>query len=104
MSTVYTEKLYPNISSASEDESQQYRLQKIDELEHFLRDEVTSRSKLAKQFKRRANAVNISSTTVVTVITTLEIGAVATLSTGVGTHMYVGVITYVVEHYYICRY
>ena len=52
MSTVYTEKIYPNISSAPEDESQQYRLQKIDELEHFLRDEVASRAKLAKQFKR----------------------------------------------------
>ena len=90
MSTVYTEKLYPDISSASEDESQQYRLQKIDELEHFLRDEVTSRAKLAKQFKRRANAVNISSTTVVTVITTLEIGAVATLSTGIGAPIGIG--------------
>ena len=52
MSTVYTKKIYPDIASAPEDESQQYRLQKIDELEHFLSDEVASRAKLAKQFKR----------------------------------------------------
>ena len=70
MTSVYTEKIYPDIASAPEDDSQQsqnYRLKKIEEAETFLRREIELRDKLAKKFKRRATATMISDTSVITV-------------------------------------
>ena len=88
MTSVYTEKIYPDIASApSEDgpqQSQNYRLKKIEEAEKFLRDETEKRGKLAKQFKRRVIASTISDTSLITAITILEVASVATLTTGVG--------------------
>ena len=88
MTSVYDEKLYPQIPAsapaAQEYESQTYRLQKIEEAEKFLRDEIDKRGNLAKQFKRRAIALTISDTSVITAITALEIASVVTLTTGVG--------------------
>jgi len=88
MTSVYTEKIYPNIASAPTEnepqQSQNYRLQKIEEAEKFLRDEAKKRGKLAKQFKRRAIASTISDTSLITAITILEVASVATLTTGVG--------------------
>ena len=88
MTSVYTEKIYPDIASApSEDgpqQSQNYRLKKIEEAEKFLRDEAEKRGKLAKQFKRRVIASTISDTSLITAITILEVASVATLTTGVG--------------------
>ena len=86
MTSVYDEKLYPQIPSAPPDhlESQDYRLRKIDELEKFLRSEVESRDKLTKRFKRRATATSISDTSVITAITALEIASIVTLTTGIG--------------------
>ena len=91
MSSVYaheTEKIYPPIYPATappdDDESQAYRLRKIDELERFLRSEVDSRDKLTKRFKRRATATSISDTAVIAAITTLEATSIATLITGIG--------------------
>ena len=87
MTSVYDEKIYPPISTATappdDNEGQAYRLQKIDELEKFLRSEVDSRDKLTKRFKRRATATSISDTSVITAITTLEIASIATLITGI---------------------
>ena len=80
----YSEKIYPEVPSAPPDESQSYRLKKIDETEKFLRSEISYRDKLSKQFKRRANATMISDTSIITAITALEIASVATLTTGVG--------------------
>ena len=89
MTSVYTDnKIYPNIASApTEDEPQQsqnYRLKKIEEAEKFLRDEVEQRGKLAKRFKRRVIASTITDTSLITAITILEVASVATLTTGVG--------------------
>ena len=88
MTSVYTEKIYPDIASApTEDEPQQsqnYRLKKIEEAETFLRREIELRDKLAKKFKRKATATMISDTSVITAITALEISSIATLTTGVG--------------------
>ena len=45
----YSEKIYPKLASAPpEDESQTYRLAKIDELEKLLHDEVAYRGNLSK--------------------------------------------------------
>ena len=86
--SVYTEKIYPDIASAPDEDgpqqSQIYRLKKIEEAEKFLRDEAEKRGKLAKQFKRRVIASTISDTSLITAITILEVASVATLSTGVG--------------------
>ena len=38
--------------SASEDQTQIYRMKMIEELEKFLRDEIEKREQLAKKFKR----------------------------------------------------
>ena len=88
MTSVYTEKIYPDIASAPTDDgpqqSQNYRLKKIEEAEKFLRDEAEKRGKLAKQFKRRVIASTISDTSLITAITILEVASVATLTTGVG--------------------
>ena len=65
-------------------DDQLYRLKKIDEMEQFLRSEVAYRDQLSKRYKRRAAAVTISDTSVVTAITLLSIGSVATLASGVG--------------------
>ena len=86
--SVYTEKIYPDIASAPDEDgpqqSQIYRLKKIEEAEKFLRDEAEKRGKLAKQFKRRVIASTISDTSLITAITILEVASVATLTTGVG--------------------
>jgi len=83
--SVYQEKIYPEIppSAPLEDESQTYRLSKIDEAEKFLRGEIKERDKLAKLNKRRANISTISDTSVILAITTLETASIATLITGV---------------------
>ena len=85
MSSVYeTEKLYPQIPASAPPDDESYRLKKIDELEKFLRSEVESRDKLTKRFKRRATALTISDTSVITAITALEVASIVTLTTGIG--------------------
>ena len=91
----YSKKIYPEIPSAppssadhlatqQEYEGQSYRLKKIDEMEKFLRKEVTDRDALSKRCKRRATAMTISDGSVIAAITALEIGSVVTLTTGIG--------------------
>ena len=84
MSVYETEKLYPQIPASAPPDDESYRLKKIDELEKFLRSEVESRDKLTKQFKRRATALTISDTSVITAITALEVASIVTLTTGIG--------------------
>ena len=84
MTSVYEEKIYPEIPSAPPDESQNYRLKKIDEAEKFLRDEIAYREKLAKRYKRRSNATMISDTSIILAITGLELASIVTFSTGIG--------------------
>ena len=86
MTSVYDEKIYPQIPATApiDADTQAYRLKKIEEAEEFLRNETDKRGNLAKQFKRRAIASTISDTSIITVITFLEIASVVTLTTGVG--------------------
>jgi len=88
MTSVYEDKIYPKIPSAptndDDDQAQSYRLKKIDEAESFLRDEVSKRDTLAKEFKRRANAITISDTSILFTIASLEGTSIVTLLTGVG--------------------
>ena len=85
----YSEKIYPEIPSAPPDHLEpqddgEYRLKKIDEVEKFLRQEIKIRDRLAKKFKRRATASTISDTSVITVITALEVASIVTLTSGIG--------------------
>ena len=54
--SVYADKIYPIIEPTApvsdQEDSQSYRLKKIDEAERLLRAETETRDKLAKQFKR----------------------------------------------------
>ena len=84
MTSVYDEKLYPQIPATAPPDDESYRLKKIDELEKFLRTEVESRDKLTKRFKRRATAATFSDTSVIAAITALEIASLVTLTTGIG--------------------
>lgn len=87
MTNVYHDKIYPEIAPTAppeQEQSQTYRLKKIEEAEKFLRSEIKQRDKLAKKFKRRAMATMISDTSVITAITALEVASIATLTTGVG--------------------
>ena len=87
MTSVYeTEKLYPQIPATAppDDDSQVYRLGKIDELEKFLRAEVESRDKLTKRFKRRATAATFSDTSAIAAITTLGGASIGLAFTGIG--------------------
>ncbi|WP_215897626.1 hypothetical protein, partial [Acinetobacter baumannii] len=79
----YSEKLYPT-APQQEDESQSYRLRKIDEIEKFLREEISHRDNLSKRCKRRATTATISDTSIITAITALEVASVVTLTTGFG--------------------
>ena len=83
-SSVYAEKIYPDIPSAPPENDQTYRLAKIDEMEKFLRSEIHERDMLTKRFKRRATVTTISDNSIVTAITTLEIVGIVSLTTGVG--------------------
>ena len=84
MTSVYDEKLYPQIPATAPPDDESYRLKKIDELEKFLRSEVESRDELTKRFKRRATATTFSDGSVIAAITALEIASIVTLTTGVG--------------------
>ena len=74
--------IYPKIPTAPPDEI--YRLEKVEEIDKFLLDEIDKRDALAKRFKRRATAATISDTSVITAITALEVASIVTISTGVG--------------------
>ena len=92
MTSVYDEKIYPPIPTATappdddDNQGQSYRLQENRvRLEKFLRsDEIDLRDSLTKRFKRRATATSISDTSVLAAITALEAASIATLITGIG--------------------
>ena len=90
MTSVYQEKIYPEVPSAppeddrlaaQQEQSQTYRLKKIEEVEAFLRSEVEQRGKLGKKFKRIAKGVTIGDFTALGLFSALE---VLLFTTGVG--------------------
>ncbi|MEL6629201.1 MAG: hypothetical protein AAFQ92_27030, partial [Bacteroidota bacterium] len=86
MTSVYDEKIYPQIPATApiDTDTQAYRLKKIEEAEEFLRSEVESRDKLTKRFKRRATATTFSDGSVIAAITVLGVTSIALASTGIG--------------------
>ena len=96
--SVYTEKIYPDIASAPEDEndgptslqSQTYRLKKIEEAESFLRSEVEQKEKLAKKFKRITNGVTIGDISALIIFTAVE-GTLFATGVGIPFGIFIGI-------------
>ena len=68
----------------SEMEPQNFRLQKIGELESFLRSEVEFRSALFKKYSRAVNIINGASASCAFIGLGAGVGGAASLATGVG--------------------
>ena len=76
--------LYPELSEDKPASPQTFRLQKISELEAFLRAEVESRSCLNKKYRRAVNALDSTCGTLgMTCVTTGAVGA-GLLASGIG--------------------
>ena len=84
----HDKRIYPPLddiaSAPPDDESQIYRLKKIEEIENFFNEEIKQREKLYKKFKRYSTTVVIldHSLIIATVIT--GSGSIAALATGIG--------------------
>ena len=80
-------RIYPpldDIASAPPDESQIYRLKKIEEIENFFNEEIKQRERLYKKFKRYSTAVRIVDHTLITTTVITGGGGLAALCTGIG--------------------
>ena len=81
-------RIYPpldDIASASpDDESQIYRLKKIEEIENFFNEEIKQREKLYKKFKRYSTTVVILDHSLITDMVITGSGSIAALATGIG--------------------
>ena len=79
-------RIYPPLddiaSAPPDDESQIYRLKKIEEIENFFNEEIKQREKLYKKFNRYSTTVVILDHSLITVIT--GSGSIAALATGIG--------------------
>ena len=77
------ENLYPNLPTAPpiEDQGQGYRLQKINELQAFLEEEVVTREALSKKYFRAARIVDNVDTVLIAITLGGGAGGVALLST-----------------------
>jgi len=88
MTSIYTKKIYLDITPSApphDDEEQAYRLIKIDEVERFLRDEVSYKESLLSSANVGLPPLcSASDTVVITSTTALEVASIATLTTGVG--------------------
>ena len=77
MSVYDNNKVYPTFSSAPEDPdtAQNYRLQKVGEIEKFFLEEIEEREKLAKKFRRIGNTILVADTGLIitTVITWINL-------------------------------
>ena len=87
----HTQQLYPEIPQVEpsapvepSDESQIYRLRKLDDSEKFLQNEIKERDRLSKKFKLYNTAVKISDYALITSSVILNSGAIVAVSTGVG--------------------
>ena len=81
-------RIYPPLddiaSAPPDDESQIYRLKKIEEIENFFYEEIKQREKLYKKFKRYSTAVRIVDHTLITTTVITGGGGLAALCTGIG--------------------
>ena len=87
MTSVYDEKIYPQIPAPTapiDTDTQAYRLKKIEEAEEFLRNEVKERDKLVKRFKRRAKTSEVINLTTTALATSAGAATITTSATVVG--------------------
>lgn len=75
-----TNSLYPKLSEPAST----YRLQKIDELEKYLRTEMESRDQLQKKYQRAVNALDGTCAALGTAFTVTGAAGAALIATGVG--------------------
>ena len=81
-------RIYPPLddiaSAPPDDESQIYRLKKIEEIENFFNEELKQREKLYKKFKRYSTTVVILDHSLITATVITGSGSIAALATGIG--------------------
>ena len=81
-------RIYPPLddiaSAPPDDESQIYRLKKIEEIEAFLQNEILERERLYKKFKRYNTTVVILDHSLITATVITGSGSIAALATGIG--------------------
>ena len=81
-------RIYPPLddiaSAPPDDESQIYRLKKIEEIENFFYEEIKQREKLYKKFKRYSTTVVILDHSLITATVITGSGSIAALATGIG--------------------
>ena len=86
--SVYNNKVYPTLPSAPEDTAQNYRLQKVGEIEKFFLKEIEEREKLAKKVRRIDNIILIADTGLI--ITTVITGSISIAAFASGVAIPVG--------------
>ena len=81
-------RIYPPLddiaSAPPDDESQIYRLKKIEEIDNFFYEEIKQREKLYKKFKRYSTTVVILDHSLITATVITGSGSIAALATGIG--------------------
>ena len=84
--------LYPKLPTAPpiEDQGQGYRLQKINEIQAFLKKEIEERGKLSKKYFRAAKIVDIADTVLITITIGAGAGGIGLLSTIVAAPVVIG--------------
>ena len=71
-------------SAPPDDDSQIYRLKKIEEIENFFNEEIKQREKLYKKFNRYSTTVVILDHSLITATVITGSGSIAALATGIG--------------------
>ena len=81
-------RIYPPLddiaSAPPDDESQIYRLKKIEDIENFFNEEIKQRERLYKKFKRYSTTVVILDHSLITATVITGSGSIAALATGIG--------------------
>ena len=86
----YHTKIYPTIPTAPEDESQVYRLQKIGDVEQFLRAEVAARNKLKKKFSFWNSTLHHVDDGLIAMEVSSAAAGIALISSGIGAPIGIG--------------
>ena len=81
------DRLYPKVPNAPSD----YRLQRINEIEKFLKDEVITRQKLYKKYKKSLSVMRVVDGVCISIGTASTAASLALVATGVGMPIAVGV-------------
>ena len=79
----YNNKVYPTFPSAPEDTAQNYRIQKVDEIEKFFLKEMDEREKLAKKIRSIGNTILIADTGLIITTVITKSTLIAAFASGV---------------------